>query len=160
LDADYFRLLYDFGWWARDRLFAAAEGMSDDEWRRPNGFTYGSLAGILRHTLSAESVWSERFRTRELFRPGPAPDVEPGIDELRNAWQQEEARMRPWLLQLQDADLHSTIPTRDGQVEIWGSLAHVTYHGMQHRSEAAEALTMIGRSPGNLDLGIYLSERG
>ena len=51
---------------------------------------------------------------------------------------------------------------RDGsqrrQPNLWLSLAHVINHSTQHRSEAAEALTMIGRSPGDLDLGLYADE--
>jgi 3-oxoacyl-[acyl-carrier-protein] synthase III len=31
---------------------------------------------------------------------------------------------------------------------------------MQHRSEAAEALTMAGASPGDIDLMVYLTSRG
>src|SRR5207253_992854 len=57
MQADYYRLLYDYNWWARDRLFAAATGMSDEDYARPNGFTYGSLRGILTHILDADVLW-------------------------------------------------------------------------------------------------------
>ena len=43
---------------------------------------------------------------------------------------------------------------------IWELLTIVFSHTIQHRSEAAEALTKVGRSPGNLDLLIYLREKG
>ena len=42
---------------------------------------------------------------------------------------------------------------------IWQVLSHVANHGTQHRSEAAEMLTAIGRSPGELDLIFYLIEK-
>ena len=51
------------------------------------------------------------------------------------------------------------IATRDGQVMLWKSMAHLSYHSMQHRSEAAEALTMAGSSPGDIDLMIYVTQR-
>jgi uncharacterized damage-inducible protein DinB len=35
---------------------------------------------------------------------------------------------------------------------------HVLNHSMQHRSEAAVALTGMGRSPGDLDLLEYLDQ--
>jgi uncharacterized damage-inducible protein DinB len=39
-------------------------------------------------------------------------------------------------------------------------MAHVVNHGTQHRSEAAAILTGLGRSPGDLDLSLFLTERG
>jgi uncharacterized damage-inducible protein DinB len=55
-------------------------------------------------------------------------------------------------------------PRRDGQEirlpNLWLTLAHVVNHSTQHRSEAAEALTMMGHSPGDLDLGLYGGELG
>ena len=42
VDADYFRLLYDYGYWARDRLLKAADGMTEAEYAAPNNLTYGS----------------------------------------------------------------------------------------------------------------------
>ena len=43
--------------------------------------------------------------------------------------------------------------------DLWLSLLHLVNHSTQHRSEAAEALTMIGHSPGDLDLGLYAGVR-
>ena len=42
---------------------------------------------------------------------------------------------------------------------LWVLLTHVVNHGTQHRSEAAEALTLVGRSPGSLDLTSYVWEQ-
>ena len=69
--------------------------------------------------------------------------------------------MRAFLAALSDAQLDAALTWRgrDGQQRqlssLWLGLAHVANHSTQHRSEAAEALTMIGRSPGDLDLLVY-----
>ena len=159
MNADYYRLLFDYGWWARDRLFMAAEALNDEQWRAPNGFTYGSIAGILRHTLSGDRVWGMRFMGMQATAAPPEAEL-PSRAELLSEWQAEEAKLRPWLLALKDADLEGTIPTRSGEMMLWKAMSHITYHAMQHRSEAAEALTIAGSSPGNLDLMIYLAETG
>jgi uncharacterized damage-inducible protein DinB len=39
-------------------------------------------------------------------------------------------------------------------------MAHVITHGMQHKTEAAAILTGFGHSPGDIDLIVYLNERG
>jgi hypothetical protein len=43
-------------------------------------------------------------------------------------------------------------------IAIWQMLAHLVNHGTQHRSESALLLTQAGRSPGELDLIVYLEE--
>ena len=136
--------------------------MSDDEWRAPNGFTYGSLVAILRHTMQAERGWSMSLRGEPPLPRPPGPRVEPSMAELLGDWQAEEAKMRPWLLSLKDADLvERRLPPRAGGPSLvyWQAMSHVTFHSMQHRSEAAEALTMAGRSPGELDFFFFLRPR-
>jgi uncharacterized damage-inducible protein DinB len=157
MNADYYRLLFDYGWWARDTLFEAAVGMSDDEWRATNAFTRGSIASVLRHTMQAERSWSKAFR-REPQAPRPADMPEPSMTELMGEWYEEEGAMRAWLQALDDAGLQQRLPSRNNGPEFiyWQAMSHVTYHSMQHRSEAAEALTQIGRSPGELDLIFFL----
>ena len=43
-------------------------------------------------------------------------------------------------------------------IAVWQMLTHLLNHGTQHRSEAALLLTQAGRSPGELDLIVYLEE--
>src|SRR5438105_3118598 len=160
MDADYYRLLFDYGWWARDRLFDAASKLSEDEWRRPNGFTYLHIAGILQHTMQGEARSARRFQGLAVAGPMPSAADAPGRAELLTAWQEEEAKLRPWLLSLKDADLEQMIASPYGEIMLWKSMSHITYHSMQHRSEAAEALTMAGASPGDIDLMVFLNSRG
>ena len=44
-----------------------------------------------------------------------------------------------------------------GSFPPWQLLSIVYQHTLQHRSEAAEALTLIGRSPGSMDFSFYLA---
>src|SRR3989304_2404891 len=61
MDADYFGTVWDYCYWARDRLLAATEGLSEEEYAKPNGFVYGSIPGILAHTLGGEGAWVARW---------------------------------------------------------------------------------------------------
>ena len=58
MNLEYFTILYDYNYWARDRILAAADGMTDEEYVKPNGFTYDGLHSILAHTLAGENVWT------------------------------------------------------------------------------------------------------
>ena len=61
--------------------------------------------------------------------------------------------MRLFLAGLNGADLDVEFVTEsrgsgEFRLPFWAYLAQVANHGTQHRSEAAEALTLVGRSPG------------
>lgn len=165
MNTEYFRTLFDYSYWARDRLLKVSLDLSEADYARENGFTYKSIRGILTHCLDAESSWLNRL-TGE-----PVPDVLtaqdlPTIDALARKWRESEESMRSYLDGLTEADLQTDVVWlgRDGQERRlpnrWLTLAHIANHSTQHRSEAAEALTMIGRSPGDLDLGSYAFEKG
>lgn len=159
MNLDYIRTLYDYNCWARDRLLTAAQGMTDEEYGRPNGFNYDGICTVLAHALDAEYVWFSRFRG-ETFTRIAKEDVAT-LDSFTERWRLEEARAREFLATLTEADLERDIVLRrsSGQevhTPLWQLLVHVVNHGTQHRSEAAEALTMVGRSPGSLDFTTML----
>ena len=164
MDADYFRTLFDHLYWARDRVLAAAEGLSDEEYGRENGFTYKSIRGILTHALGGEQIWLKRARGEALGGFLTEIDV-PSVAALRERWLEDEAKMRAYLAGLTDEAVAGavTFRGRDGNERsfpVWQLLTLVYHHTVQHRSEAAEALTMIGRSPGDMDFIFYLNTRG
>jgi uncharacterized damage-inducible protein DinB len=72
--------------------------------------------------------------------------------------------MRGYLAGVTEASLGEDFVLRhrngeERRTPLWQVLVHVVNHGSQHRSEAAEALTMAGRSPGSLDFTTFLWER-
>jgi uncharacterized damage-inducible protein DinB len=161
MNAAYWRTIYDYGYWARDRLLAAAAGLSDEEFCAPNGFVYGSIRGILAHVIGAEASWFARIQGQA--PSPPTAEALPSVAALAESWRETEAATRSYLAGVSDADLLAdvTLRRRDGStttLPLWQILAQVANHGTQHRSEAAEALTMVGRSPGDLDLLRYFPE--
>ncbi len=77
---------------------------------------------------------------------------------------EEESKLRGFLSGVTEASLAEDFVFRRRSDEelrtpLWVLLTHVVNHGTQHRSEAAEALTMVGRSPGSLDFTTYVWER-
>jgi uncharacterized damage-inducible protein DinB len=164
LNADYFRFIYEHLYWARDKVLTAADELSDEEFVAENGFTYKSVRGILTHAMAGESLWLPRARGEKpagFLRPEDVPDVA----TLRGAWTEHETKQRAFLGTMTDEDATKDIvySGRDGverHTPAWQLLTLVYHHTTQHRSEAAEALTMVGHSPGDMDLLVFTRERG
>jgi uncharacterized damage-inducible protein DinB len=163
LNADYFRTMLDYQYWCRDRLLAATEGMSDAELSAANGFTYGSILGILAHTLGGEWIWFNRMQGRT-FDPATIPNANTIKDlaGLKSRWIDAEADARAYVAAMEDPERELVLRGRDGvdrTWKLWQLLTMVNTHSKQHGSEAAEALTMAGRSPGDLDFPVFLRSR-
>ncbi len=61
------RVLVDYHYWARDRMLAAVEPLSLDEFTRDLGSSFRSVRDTLSHLHGAEWIWLSRFQ-------GTSPD--------------------------------------------------------------------------------------
>lgn len=154
-------LLFNFNYWARDRLLDQAEALDSAEFLLPVESNYGSLQATLVHILSAEWVW--RIRCQEGVSPTSLlnHDDFASVSSVRSFWMDEQEKMLVYLEDLEGEELGKAISYRrtGGQEEfntLWHILWHVINHGTEHRAEAAAILTSFGRSPGDLDFIHYL----
>jgi uncharacterized damage-inducible protein DinB len=156
-------LMFDYNYWATERLLAAAVNVSQEEYAAPTAFPRGSLRGTFIHLLDTEYGW------RILLQQGvETPDLTeaefPTLEAFEHRWHEEETSMRGYLAGLKDEDVTGTIryTTPKGikrERVLWHCLYHVVNHGTQHRSEAAAILTDLGHSPGDLDFTFFMTER-
>ena len=87
------------------------------------------------------------------------------LEVLNQRWDEEEILMRDYLAGLNDADLERVVTYQNTKGDsfsrpLWQLLTHVVNHGTQHRSEVALYLTNFDRSPGDMDITVFLSEQG
>jgi uncharacterized damage-inducible protein DinB len=164
VEPSFVRTLFDYSYWAWSRLFAAAAHLNHDAYGRPNGFTYGSLRGILLHSLWAEELWLSRWQGSGQVQEPSEAEV-PTLETLVERWKGVEAGMRTFIEGLTPEKLRAPVTYRSTRTDhvytdpLWQLMVHVANHATQHRSEAAEALTIAGHSPGDLDLLDYFREQ-
>ncbi len=156
--------LFDYNYWANERILRAAAKVSPAEFVAPRTFSHGGLRGILVHALSAEWVWRTRFQEQVYPTALLRQEDFPTFADLRTRWQQEETAMRAYVSSLSDEQINGTIfykSTNGASYEqiLWQLLVHIVNHGTQHRSEAAALLTELGHSPGDIDFIIYMREQ-
>jgi uncharacterized damage-inducible protein DinB len=154
MTVDEVRDLFAYDRWATEKLFRAIDGIDDATWSRAQVIDERGLGGILVHMLGAYQRWRHGLAGDD---EEPRPEREPLLApiELRARWESEWPAMDAFLASLDQAWLER----EDEGVPFAGMLRHLANHGTQHRSEAAVLLTQAGRSPGDLDMIVWLEER-
>ena len=154
--------LYDYYYWATEKILAQAEHVTPEQWAGPPPFGDRSLQEILIHTLDTERGWRQSGIGWTDLAPLQSADF-PDAASLAARWREEEGTTRAYLASLSDADLQGAFYDFDMPnlpLVLWQVIAHLAYHGMQHRSEAAMLLTYFGHSPGGIDMVFWLFSKG
>ena len=150
--------------WANRRLYAAAAGLTDEQYRADRGAFFKSMHGTLNHLLTADWVWMNRF-TGE----GPAPERldmihHERLDDLRGVREAEDRRIIDYIDGLSDAQLAGTIRYRRVSTpEVFEqalapALAHFFNHQTHHRGQAHSILCSFGDRGLVMDLLYYQRE--
>jgi uncharacterized damage-inducible protein DinB len=158
--------LYDYNEWANERLLTAAARASLEQLIAPQTLSGGSLLYTLVHTMTPVEGYRVKCETgvqMAVFADERMEDF-PNLEAVRNYWVEVNQAMQDYLRRLTDDELNHSVfyRNRDGSSHervLWQPLLHVLVHSTQHRAEVAEALTLLGFSPGDLDFEIYLREQ-
>jgi uncharacterized damage-inducible protein DinB len=150
------QVIVDYNYWADERVLSTAAGLTPAEFTADTRFPHGSLRAALVHVLGEERRYLAGCQGRDFVAPR-ANDF-PDVDSLTEQWRRDEAQMRAYLTSVTEEELDQpvrlTLPEYGVYVvePRWTLLVHAVDHGTQHRGEAAQILTELGRSPGDLDL--------
>lgn len=159
-----FLTLFDFHYWARDRVLDAVSLITPDQFTRDLGNSFPSVRDTLVHTYSSECVWLKRWQGGAPTSHLSSADY-PDLQTLRSAWSEHEQRMRAFLATLDDARVNVSLdykglngqPVRSLMSEM---LQHVVNHGTYHRGQVTTMLRQLGAAPPkSAELIVYYRER-
>ncbi len=154
--------LYRYNAWSTAKILEAASGITPEQFLAPAPVPHGSLRGTLVHALFAEWLWRQRWEGAPAADRWKPEDF-PTFDSLRARWAGEEARLMQFVTDVSEERLSSRLKyiSTEGfphERALWETMAHLVNHGTQHKTEAAMILTGFGRSPGDIDLIVYLND--
>ncbi len=173
MKTDNIKLLYEYNYWADQRILTAGAKMSQEQYAAlPNaGSGYGSLRATLVHIVDSVRQWRltctgfyNALLSDAEYRATELTETEfPTLTAVEERWQAEQQAMQAYIGTLSDEQLNGTVryTIESGLVRervLWHCLFHVVNHGTQHRSEVAALLTSYGQSPGDLDFTLFLNE--
>jgi uncharacterized damage-inducible protein DinB len=162
-NADWIRELYAYNEWANARVFTAASRLTDAQLREDRQ-GMDSIGDTLRHIARAQHGWW-CFWTDTEREPMPDLPAAGVIDALEGWYRDSQDELRSFAESLDESALERRFQDteddgRPVEFRLWEMMVHVVNHGTQHRSETALALTVLGRSPGDLDFCDFVDALG
>ncbi len=159
-------MLAAYNRWANRRLYAAAAGLSPQDYTADRGAFFRSMHGTLNHLLATDRIWMKRF-TGE----GDAPDRLDAIiaedrETLTGLREAEDQRIVDYVAGLTEADLTGSVryrtvtAPRTVEQHLAPALDHLFNHQTHHRGQAHAILTGLGREAPALDLIFFQREAG
>jgi uncharacterized damage-inducible protein DinB len=155
--------LYDYGYWANEKLFDAISQLTPEQFTEPIAGGHESIRNTLVHVLSAEWGWLNRCGGPERG-PRLNPADYPNAETLNRTWSKVEAYVREFLSVLKDEELARDVEFMNDRGEkrsmpLGNLLQHAASHGVHHRGQVALMLRSLGYAPGNIDMLIYYAAK-
>ncbi len=152
---------FDHHIWATDRLIESCRELTPEQLATVAPGTYGSIMSTLRHMVASDR-WYLSFFPAGAVLPQIDDEDAPGLDELVSAMQADQAAWRELLAGALDPD--ADIVETDEGWEIHSPmgirLAQVLHHGTDHRSQVCTVLSVLGRTPPDIDVWAYARASG
>ncbi|MGB8012853.1 MAG: DinB family protein [Terriglobales bacterium] len=147
--------LFNYNYWARDRVLQSCATLTGEQFLRPLGNSFPSIRDTLAHLVAAEWIWLERWRGRSPRALLSAEEF-PTLASVSERWRMVEAEMRAYLATLSEETLESTVTYVNSKGEtwtydLWRMMVHLLNHQSYHRGQVATLLRQLGMKPLTVD---------
>jgi uncharacterized damage-inducible protein DinB len=157
--------LVDYHYWARDRMLAAIEPLSSDQFTQALGNSFSSVRDTVSHLHGAEWVWLSRLQGASPTALLPHERF-PDLATARAAWAESEGGLRAVVAGLDAAGLERMLDYRllngaPASSRVWHIVQHLVNHATYHRGQVTTMLRQLGAAaPKSQDLIAFYRERG
>jgi uncharacterized damage-inducible protein DinB len=156
--------LFAYSRWAHAKTLDSVAPLSEEEFNRKIGGSFGSIHGTLAHVYGAEWVWLERWHGRS---PRALPEPQQGwtLEDFREKWRPVEDGHAAFVAAVTPERLTQplTYVNFAGQTCTYSlaeALVHVPNHGTYHRGQIATMLRQLDHKPIPTDYLRFLDAGG
>lgn len=157
------RTLYEYDAWANARTLKACAALTQEQFTRNLGNSFGSVRDTLVHIVGAQMIWLERLHGGS---PAglPKPDAYPDMAAVQAQYAETESKLSSYVRGLSVADLERFHEYRNlkGTLfrdQIGHILQHIANHGSYHRGQVTTLLRQLGATPVSTDMIGFYRER-
>jgi uncharacterized damage-inducible protein DinB len=152
-----FQMLARYNREANQRLYAACEQISDEEYRRQRAGSFGSIHALLNHILLGDRIWMSRFAGGGQTTPPLNTVLFDDFCALRSAREQEDTAMEAFFRSADSAFLSKSFSYTNSRGRhcidaAIPSVLHMFNHQTHHRGQVHVMLSQTGTQPPSLDM--------
>jgi uncharacterized damage-inducible protein DinB len=139
------RFLYEYHYWASDRMWDCIQRLTDAQFIEPIDFSMGEIRNHVVHVMSGTRRWIERLQDKSVSSHLTFADY-PTRDSVKLKWDELKAETLAYINSLDEDQLDRLIrwdlPQRgvSSTSHRWQVLLHVVNHATDHR---AQVLTLL-----------------
>jgi uncharacterized damage-inducible protein DinB len=162
---NHFRMFAGYNRWANERLYEAAAGLPEKDYRQARGAFFGSLHGTLNHMVLADRIWMRRFTDTGPTYTRLDEILYDDLPSLTAARRDEDERIVAYVDALTEAEVEAPFSYRTivGPSDITqprrSALAHFFNHQAHHRGQAHSLVTQIAGNDAMPSLDLILFQR-
>ncbi len=160
---DLLHTLFQYNLWADQRTVNACSKLTDEQFTRNLGSSFGSVRDTLAHLYGAEWVWNERIEGRSPTALASGSSF-PDFVTIRAKLEEMDRYFISYVSRLTQQDLDRVIHYKSftGQEftnPLWQSLHQLTNHATYHRGQIVTMLRQLGEKPVSTDLIAFYREQ-
>ncbi len=176
ISTDYVKLMASYTNWQNQRIYSAADSISEEERKLARGAFFGSIYSTLNHLLWGDQIWLHRLvglPKPDFLAELQNPDIT-SIAESQNLcadWQTlKELRtatdkaILDWSEQIRESELRGELSWFSGAMQAditrprWALIIQMFNHGTHHRGQVHAMLTAAGAKPDDTDVPFMPTE--
>jgi uncharacterized damage-inducible protein DinB len=157
---DYAMAMARYNRWMNDKVYAAAETLSDDQRKADRGAFFRSVHGTLNHLLLTDQAWMQRLRGEPVTMSAPDQELHADFAELRAARQAMDDTLLSWADSLENAAPSRTLSffsvTYQKQIALplVAAVMQIFNHQTHHRGQTTTVLLQLGVDVGTTDIAV------
>jgi uncharacterized damage-inducible protein DinB len=156
------KTLYDFNFWANNRLFTVLEGLTEEQYSKDLQSSHGGIKGTLGHILASHEMWLSRWQGNPSKTTIDA-NGGPSLTTAKQFWDEMQQKLSTFVNGLTEADLlkpisYTNVKGETYSTPLWQMMLQVVTHGVYHRGQIVTMLRQLGVKPINTDIIFYFRQ--
>ena len=149
--------LFEFNYWAKDRILGVVEKLTPEQFTKDLGSSLGGIHGTLAHMLGAEDIWLKRWKGAPITGFLKPADV-PTFTDLQNRWKMVATDVLGFCYTLKSDDdvrkiiVYNDIKGNEYRQPLYQLMQHLVNHSSYHRGQVVTMLRQLGFQPISTDM--------